>query len=83
MVDRSHVSVKMSQGSGVIWKKNVGPVYMIRAARRDGTVSEIALASKHFCGTGAGAREIRPAKKLCYFVFFSRVRDAKFLLVKI
>ena len=34
-------------------------------------------------GGGGGAREIRPAKKLCYFVFFSRVRDVKFLLVKI
>ena len=33
---------------------------------------------------GVDAGEIRPTKKLCYFVFFSRVRDViKFPLVKI
>ena len=37
----------------------------------------------YFCGTGVGAKEVRPVKKLCYFVFFSRVRDVKFLLVNI
>ena len=37
----------------------------------------------YFCDLGAGAREIRPAKKLWYFVFLSRIRDVKFLFVKI